>query len=70
MRASNAVNDSKRLEFLPRLSPSAPAAPSAAAKWLEASPENASKCYYFESHGNCNKGKRCRFFAGSEGHNE
>ena len=53
-----------------RSGPSQPASPSAAAEWLKAAPENANKCYYFESHGSCNRGKSCRFFAGSEGHNE
>ena len=50
--------------------PSQPASLSAAAEWLKAAPENANKCFYFETQGSCNRGKSCRFFAGSVGHNE
>ena len=46
-----------------------PKSESAAVKWLEASPDNADKCYYFMKKGSCSRGKTCRFFAGTPGHN-
>ena len=42
---------------------------SAARTWLQASPGNADKCYYFMEKGACSRGKGCKFFAGTPGHN-
>ena len=48
----------------------APSAPSPAAAWLQASEDNANKCFYFAEKGHCKRGEKCMFFAGTEGHNK
>ena len=41
-----------------------------AKEWLAEDAANADKCFYYMKKGSCNKGKGCRFYAGTPGHSE